>query len=113
MQSANEAGRAHSKQVNPKGKELRNQDQGEGIRPEDSPEKGWKPEDDVELVPPDLGQPDKEAQIGSCQNPNKKDRDEGIRPEGSLEEGWKPEEDVKLVPPDPDQPEKEVQIGSR
>ena len=39
------------------------QDQGEGIRPEDSPEKGWKPEDDVELVPPDLGQPDKEAQI--------------------------------------------------
>ena len=39
------------------------QDQGEGIRPEDSPENGWKPEDDVELVPPDLGRPDKEAQI--------------------------------------------------
>ncbi|CAL9018079.1 unnamed protein product [Prunus brigantina] len=92
---------------------LRNQDQGEGIRPEDSPEKGWKPEDDVGLVPPDPGQPDKEAQIGSRQNPNKKDRDEGIRPEGSLEEGWKPEEDVELVPLDPDQPDKKARIGSR
>ena len=89
------------------------QDQGEGIRPEDSPEKGWKPEDDVELVPPDLGQQDKEAQIGSCQNPNKKDREEGIRPEGSLEEGWKPEEDVELVPLDPNQPDKKARIGSR
>ncbi|CAL8994012.1 unnamed protein product [Prunus brigantina] len=85
-------------------------DQGEGIRPEDSPKKGWNPEDDVELIPPDPGQPDKEAQIclhkeaqiGSRQNPNKKDRDEGIRPEGSLEEGWKPEEDVESVPLDPD-----------
>ncbi|CAL2241574.1 unnamed protein product [Prunus armeniaca] len=85
MQAASEAGSALSRQAKLKGKE------------------GWKPEDDVELVPPDPGQPDKEAQIGSCQNPNKKDRDEGIRPEGSLEEGWKPEED----------PEKEAQIGSR
>ncbi|CAL9004768.1 unnamed protein product [Prunus brigantina] len=93
--------------------QLRNQDQGEGIRPEDSPEKGWKPEDDVELVPPDPGKPDKEAQIGSYQNPNKKDRDERIRPEGSLEEGWKPEEDVELVPLDPDQPDKKARIGSR
>ncbi|CAL9019259.1 unnamed protein product [Prunus brigantina] len=94
--------------------ELRNQDQGEGIRPEDSPEKGWKPEDDVELlVPPDLDQPDKEAQIGSRHNPNKKDRDEGIRSEGSLEEGWKPEEDVELIPLDPDQPDKKAQISSR
>ncbi|CAL2266493.1 unnamed protein product [Prunus armeniaca] len=108
MQAANEAGSAFSRQANPKGKE----DQGEGIRSEDSPEKGWKPEDDVELVPPDPGQLDKEAQIDSCQNPNKKDRDEGIRPEGSLEEGWKPEEGVELVPPDPDHPEKEAQIGS-
>ncbi|CAL9022627.1 unnamed protein product, partial [Prunus brigantina] len=89
-------------------------DQDEGIRPEDSPEKGWKPEDDVEfLVPPDPDQPDKEAQIGSRQNPNKKDRDEGIRPEGSLEEGWKPEKDVELVSLDPDQPDKKARIGLR
>ncbi|BBG98236.1 Leucine-rich repeat protein kinase family protein [Prunus dulcis] len=48
-----------------------------------------------------MRRPDKEAQIGSGQNPSKKDREEGIRPEGSLEEGWKPEEDVELVPLDP------------
>ncbi|CAL9007763.1 unnamed protein product [Prunus brigantina] len=88
-------------------------DRDEGIRLEGSLEEGWKPEDDVELVPPDPDQPNKEAQIGSRQNPNKKDRDEGIRPEGSLEEGWKPEDDVELIPPDPDQPNKEAQIGSR
>ncbi|CAL9010787.1 unnamed protein product, partial [Prunus brigantina] len=33
----------------------------EGICLEDSPEKGWKPEDDVELEPLDPDQPDKEA----------------------------------------------------
>ncbi|CAL2266492.1 unnamed protein product [Prunus armeniaca] len=94
MQTSNEAGSALSRQANPKEK------------------KGWKPGDDIELVPPNPGQPDKEAQISSWQNPNKKDRDEGIRPEGSLEEGWKPEEDVELVPLDPDQPDKDAQIGS-
>ncbi|XP_016648896.1 PREDICTED: uncharacterized protein LOC107880887 [Prunus mume] len=88
-------------------------DQGEGIRSEDSPEKGWKSEDDVELVPPDPGQLDKEARTGLRQNPNKKDQDEGIRPEGSLEKGWKPEEDVEFVPLDPDQPDKKTRIGSR
>ncbi|XP_008244717.1 PREDICTED: uncharacterized protein LOC103342838 [Prunus mume] len=93
--------------------QLRNQDRDEGICPEGSLEKDWKPEEDIELVPPDPDQPDKEAQIGSCQNPNKKDRDEGIRPEGSLEEGWKPEEDVELVPLDPHQPDKKARIGSR
>ncbi|XP_020410177.1 uncharacterized protein LOC109946503 [Prunus persica] len=56
---------------------------------------------------------DKQEQIGSRQNPNKKDRDEGIHPEGSLEEGWKPEEDVELVPLNPDQPDKKAHIGSR
>ncbi|CAL8157569.1 unnamed protein product [Prunus armeniaca] len=112
MQAANEAGSALSRQENSKGKELRNQDQGEGICPEDSPEKGWKPKDDIELIPHDPGQPDKEAQIGSCQNSNKKDRDEGIRPEGSLEKGWKPEEDVELVPLDPHQSDKKARIGS-
>ncbi|CAL9024306.1 unnamed protein product, partial [Prunus brigantina] len=107
---------SHYTQANPKGKG--------GIRPEDSPEKGWKPVDDVveegwklekdvELVPLNPDQPDKEAQIGSPKNPNKKDREEGIHPEGSLEEGWKPEEDVDLVPLDPDQPNKEARIGSR
>ena len=48
------------------------QDQGEGIRPEDSPEKGWKPEEDVELVPLDPNQPDKKARIGSRLSPDEK-----------------------------------------
>ncbi|XP_021808476.1 uncharacterized protein LOC110752181 [Prunus avium] len=57
-----------------------------GNPPEDSPEKDWKSEDDVELVHPDPRLLDKEAQIGSRQNPDDKESDEGIRPEGSLEE---------------------------
>ncbi|BBH06558.1 hypothetical protein Prudu_018243 [Prunus dulcis] len=85
------------------------QDQGEGIRPEDSPEKGWKPEDDVELVPPDLGQKRRSARARI----QTRRIEEGIRPEGSLEEGWKPEEDVELVPLDPNQPDKKARIGSR
>ncbi|CAL2258020.1 unnamed protein product [Prunus armeniaca] len=113
MQAANEAGSALNRQANPKRKELRNQDRDEGIRPEGSFEEGWKPEEDIELVPPDPDQLEKEAQIGSRQNSNKKDRDEGICPEGSLEEGWKPEEDVELVPLDPHQPDKKMRIGSR
>ncbi|CAL9024292.1 unnamed protein product [Prunus brigantina] len=80
---------------------------------DDVVEEGWKLEKDVELVPLNPDQPDKEAQIGSPKNPKKKDREEGIHPEGSLEEGWKPEEDVDLVPLDPDQPNKEARIGSR
>ncbi|CAL9000951.1 unnamed protein product [Prunus brigantina] len=47
-------------------------DQGEGINLEDSLEKGWKPEEDVELVPLDPDQPDKKARIGSHLSPNEK-----------------------------------------
>ncbi|CAL8122675.1 unnamed protein product [Prunus armeniaca] len=90
MQAANEVGSPSSRQASMNGKR-----------------------DDVELVPPDPGQPNREAQIGSCNNPNKKDQDERIRPEGSLEEDWKPEEDVELVPLDPDQLDKKARIGLR
>ncbi|CAL2241651.1 unnamed protein product [Prunus armeniaca] len=109
MQAANEVGSPSSRQASLNGK----RDQGEGIRLEDSLKKDWKSEDDVELVPLDPGQPNREAQISSRNNPNKKDRDERIRPEGSLEEGWKPEEDVESVPLDPDQLDKKARIGSR
>ncbi|KAI5329272.1 hypothetical protein L3X38_028669 [Prunus dulcis] len=41
------------------------QDQVEGIRPEVSPEEGWKPEEDAELVPLDPDKPERKARIGS------------------------------------------------
>ncbi|CAL9028599.1 unnamed protein product, partial [Prunus brigantina] len=37
----------------------------EGIRPEVYPEEGWKPEEDVELVPLDPDKPERTARIGS------------------------------------------------
>ncbi|CAL9019627.1 unnamed protein product [Prunus brigantina] len=37
----------------------------EGIRPEFYPEEGWKPEEDVELVPLDPDKPERTARIGS------------------------------------------------
>ncbi|CAL2227746.1 unnamed protein product [Prunus armeniaca] len=37
----------------------------EGIRPEVSPEEGWKPEEDVELVPLNPDKPERKARIGS------------------------------------------------
>ncbi|CAL8136491.1 unnamed protein product [Prunus armeniaca] len=40
-------------------------DQVEGIRPEVSPEKGWKPNEDVELVPFDPDKPERKVWIGS------------------------------------------------
>ncbi|CAL8993981.1 unnamed protein product [Prunus brigantina] len=40
-------------------------DQVEGIRPEVYPEEGWKPEEDVELVPLDPDKPKRTARIGS------------------------------------------------
>ncbi|XP_020412829.1 uncharacterized protein LOC109947303 [Prunus persica] len=40
-------------------------DQVEGIRPEVSPEEGWKPKEDVELVPLDPDKPERKARIGS------------------------------------------------
>ncbi|CAL8992737.1 unnamed protein product, partial [Prunus brigantina] len=43
----------------------KNQDQVEGIRPEVYPEEGWKPEEDVELVPLDPDKPERTARIGS------------------------------------------------
>ncbi|CAL8082995.1 unnamed protein product [Prunus armeniaca] len=43
----------------------KNQDQVEGIRPEVSPEEGWKPEDDVELVPLNPDKPERKARISS------------------------------------------------
>ncbi|CAL8133852.1 unnamed protein product [Prunus armeniaca] len=47
----------------------KNQDQIEGIYPKVSPEEGWKPEEDVELVPFDPDKPERKAWIGSglCQ----------------------------------------------
>ncbi|CAL9017512.1 unnamed protein product [Prunus brigantina] len=42
-----------------------NLDQVEGIRPEVYPEEGWKPEEDVELVPLDPDKPERTARIGS------------------------------------------------
>ncbi|KAI5344695.1 hypothetical protein L3X38_012572 [Prunus dulcis] len=41
------------------------QGQVEGIRPEVSPEEGWKPEEDVELVPLDPDKPERKVRIGS------------------------------------------------
>ncbi|CAL8152777.1 unnamed protein product [Prunus armeniaca] len=43
----------------------KNQDQVEGIRPEVYPEEGWKPEEDIELVPLDPDKPERTARIGS------------------------------------------------
>ncbi|KAI5344038.1 hypothetical protein L3X38_011915 [Prunus dulcis] len=43
-----------------------NRDQVEGIHPEVSPEEGWKPEEEVELVPLDPDKPERKERIGSC-----------------------------------------------
>ncbi|CAL2270497.1 unnamed protein product [Prunus armeniaca] len=48
------------------------QDQAEEVYPEVFPEEGWKPEEDVELIPLDLDQPNKKARIGSRLSPNEK-----------------------------------------
>ncbi|CAL2257054.1 unnamed protein product [Prunus armeniaca] len=48
------------------------QDQAEEICPEVFPEEGWKPEEDVELIPLDPDQPDRKAQIGSLLGPEEK-----------------------------------------
>ncbi|CAL2256933.1 unnamed protein product [Prunus armeniaca] len=50
----------------------KNQDQVEGIRPEVSPEEGWKPEEDVELVPLDPDKPERKARISSRLSQEKK-----------------------------------------
>ncbi|VVA37764.1 Hypothetical predicted protein, partial [Prunus dulcis] len=47
-------------------------DQIEEICPEVSSEEGWKPEEDVELIPLDPDQPDRKAQIGSGLSPDEK-----------------------------------------
>ncbi|CAL8175714.1 unnamed protein product [Prunus armeniaca] len=47
-------------------------DQAEEVYPEVSPEEGWKPEEDVELIPLDPDQPDKKAWIGSVLSPDEK-----------------------------------------
>ncbi|CAL9004827.1 unnamed protein product [Prunus brigantina] len=44
----------------------------EGIRPEVYPEEGWKPEEDVELVPLDPDKPERTARIGSRLNQEEK-----------------------------------------
>ncbi|XP_034219224.1 uncharacterized protein LOC117630638 [Prunus dulcis] len=44
----------------------------EEIPPEVSPEEGWKPEEDVELIPLDPDQPDRKARIGSRLSPEEK-----------------------------------------
>ncbi|KAH0996427.1 hypothetical protein GBA52_020291 [Prunus armeniaca] len=43
----------------------KNQDQVEGIRPEDYLEEGWEPEENVELVPLDPDKSERKARIGS------------------------------------------------
>ncbi|CAL8168152.1 unnamed protein product [Prunus armeniaca] len=48
------------------------QEQAEEIRPEVFPEEGWKPEEDIELIPFDPDQPDKKARIGSHLSPDEK-----------------------------------------
>ncbi|CAL2245953.1 unnamed protein product [Prunus armeniaca] len=48
------------------------QDQAEEIRPEVFPEEGWKPEEDIELIPLDPDQPDKKARIGWRLSPDEK-----------------------------------------
>ncbi|CAL8083178.1 unnamed protein product [Prunus armeniaca] len=48
------------------------QDQVEEIHPEVYPEEGWKPEEDIELIPLDPDQPDKKARIGSRLSPDEK-----------------------------------------
>ncbi|XP_020412788.1 uncharacterized protein LOC109947270 [Prunus persica] len=47
-------------------------DQAEEIRPEVFPEEGWKPEEDVELIPLDPDQPDRKVRIGSRLSPEEK-----------------------------------------
>ncbi|CAL2276514.1 unnamed protein product [Prunus armeniaca] len=48
------------------------QDQAEEICPEVSPEEGWTPEEDVELIPLNPDQPDKKARINSRLSPDEK-----------------------------------------
>ncbi|XP_020412820.1 uncharacterized protein LOC109947298 [Prunus persica] len=48
------------------------QDQAEEIRPEFFAEEGWKPEEDVELIPLDPDQPDKKERIGWYLSPEEK-----------------------------------------
>ncbi|XP_034225481.1 uncharacterized protein LOC117635238 [Prunus dulcis] len=50
----------------------KHQDQAEEIRPEVFPEEGWKPEEDVELIPLDPDQPDRKAWISSRLSPEEK-----------------------------------------
>ncbi|CAL9007612.1 unnamed protein product [Prunus brigantina] len=52
--------------------QLKHQDQVTKICLEVSPEEGWKPEEDVELIPLDADQPDRKARIGSRLSPNEK-----------------------------------------
>ncbi|CAL2259783.1 unnamed protein product [Prunus armeniaca] len=49
----------------------KHQDQAEEVYPEVSPEEGWKPEEDVELIPLDPDQPDKKARIGLPSKPRR------------------------------------------
>ncbi|CAL8168592.1 unnamed protein product [Prunus armeniaca] len=60
---------APSNQTSQKGK---HQDQAEGIRLEVSPEEGWKPEEDVELIPLDPDKLERKARISSGQNQEEK-----------------------------------------
>ncbi|CAL2257352.1 unnamed protein product [Prunus armeniaca] len=48
------------------------QDQAEEICPEVFPNEGWKPEEDVELIPLDPDQPDKKVRISSRLSPDEK-----------------------------------------